>query len=204
LTAGRFGEGDAFFAIKGDKFDGHDFASAAIANGAALLVVAEAKLPALGRLTAPMIVVNDVLSALEDLGRAARARSEAQIIAITGSVGKTSSKEMLRRALEPSGEVHASAASFNNHWGVPLTLARMPPSAKYGVFEIGMNHPGEIRPLVKMVRRMWRSSPPLPQRIWAISRTSPRSPHAKAEIMEGAWSGTGTYCSIVTTRNSAG
>jgi UDP-N-acetylmuramoyl-tripeptide--D-alanyl-D-alanine ligase len=97
------GEGDAFFAIKGDKFDGHDFASAAIANGAALLVVAEAKLPALGRLTAPMIVVNDVLSALEDLGRAARARSEAQIIAITGSVGKTSSKEMLRRALEPSG-----------------------------------------------------------------------------------------------------
>ena len=146
------GEGEAFFAIKGDRFDGHDFASAAVANGASLLVVAESKLPALGRVTAPMIVVKDVLSALEDLGRAARARSEAKIIAITGSVGKTSSKEMMRKALEPSGEVHASAASFNNHWGVPLTLARMPATAAFGVFEIGMNHPDEIRPLVKMVR----------------------------------------------------
>ena len=146
------GEGDAFFAIKGDRHDGHDFASAAVANGASLLVVSEAKLPALGRLTAPMIVVKDVLKALEDLGRAARDRSEAKIIAITGSVGKTSSKEMLRQALAPSGEVHASAASFNNHWGVPLTLARMPASAAFGVFEIGMNHPDEIRPLVKMVR----------------------------------------------------
>jgi UDP-N-acetylmuramoyl-tripeptide--D-alanyl-D-alanine ligase len=146
------GEGDAFFAIKGDRFDGHDFASVAVANGASLLVVAESKLPALGRLTAPMIVVNDVLAALEDLGRASRARSEAKIIAVTGSVGKTSSKEMLRQALEPSGAVHASVASFNNHWGVPLTLARMPASTAFGVFEIGMNHPDEIRPLVKMVR----------------------------------------------------
>lgn len=146
------GAGDAFFAIKGDRFDGHDFASVAVANGASLLVVSESKLPALGRLTAPMIVVNDVLAALEDLGRASRARSEARIIAVTGSVGKTSSKEMLRQALEPSGEVHASVASFNNHWGVPLTLARMPASTAYGVFEIGMNHPDEIRPLVKMVR----------------------------------------------------
>jgi len=146
------GEGDAFFAIKGDRFDGHDFASVAVANGASLLVVAESKLPALGRVTAPMIVVNDVLAALEDLGRASRARSEARIIAVTGSVGKTSSKEMLRHALELSGEVHASAASFNNHWGVPLTLARMPVSAAFGVFEIGMNHADEIRPLVKMVK----------------------------------------------------
>lgn len=145
-------EGDAFFAIKGDRFDGHDFASVAVANGAGLLVVSESKLPALGRLTAPMIVVNDVLAALEDLGRASRARTEAKIIAVTGSVGKTSTKEMLRHVLEPSGEVHASVASFNNHWGVPLTLARMPVSAAYGVFEIGMNHPDEIRPLVKMVK----------------------------------------------------
>ncbi|MBU4530002.1 MAG: UDP-N-acetylmuramoylalanyl-D-glutamyl-2,6-diaminopimelate--D-alanyl-D-alanine ligase [Hoeflea sp.] len=146
------GDGEAFFAIKGDRFDGHNFASVAVANGASLLVVDESKLPAMGRVTAPMIVVNDVLAALEDLGRAARARSDARVIAITGSVGKTSTKEMLRRALEPSGEVHASTASFNNHWGVPLTLARMPVSAAYGVFEIGMNHPDEIRPLVKMVR----------------------------------------------------
>jgi hypothetical protein len=174
------GEGDAFFAIKGERFDGHDFASVAVANGASLLVVSESKLPALGRLTAPMIVVKDVLAALEDLGRAARERSEARIIAVTGSVGKTSSKEMLRHALEPSGAVHASAASFNNHWGVPLTLARMPVDTAYGVFEIGMNHPDEIRPLVKMVQvRMWRSSPPLPQPIWATSRILRRDRRGK-------------------------
>ncbi|HET7413841.1 MAG TPA: UDP-N-acetylmuramoylalanyl-D-glutamyl-2,6-diaminopimelate--D-alanyl-D-alanine ligase, partial [Pararhizobium sp.] len=144
--------GDAFFAIKGDRFDGHDFVSGAIINGAALLVVSEAKLPALGRLTVPLIVVDDVLAALGRLGEAARARSEAKIVAVTGSVGKTTTKAMLAQALRPSGTVHAANASFNNHWGVPLTLARMPAEAKFGVFEIGMNHAGEIRPLVKMVR----------------------------------------------------
>jgi len=144
--------GEAFFAIRGDRVDGHDFASIAAANGAALLVVSEAKLPALGRLITPMIVVPDVLQALTDLGCAARDRTAARIVAVTGSVGKTTTKEMLRRALEPSGAVHASVASFNNHWGVPLTLARMPENTDYGVFEIGMNHSGEIRPLVAMVR----------------------------------------------------
>ncbi|WP_454286544.1 UDP-N-acetylmuramoylalanyl-D-glutamyl-2,6-diaminopimelate--D-alanyl-D-alanine ligase [Rhizobium arsenicireducens] len=144
--------GEAFFAIKGDRVDGHDFASLAVANGASLLVVAEAKLPALGRLTVPMIVVDDVLGALQQLALAARDRSSATIIAVTGSVGKTTTKEMLRLALEPSGNVHAAVASFNNHWGVPLTLARMPVDTRYGVFEIGMNHPGEIGPLSRMVR----------------------------------------------------
>ncbi|MDQ0454790.1 UDP-N-acetylmuramoylalanyl-D-glutamyl-2,6-diaminopimelate--D-alanyl-D-alanine ligase [Rhizobium paknamense] len=144
--------GEAFFAIKGDRVDGHDYASIALANGAALLVVNEAKLPALGRLTVPMIVVEDVMAALVKLGLAARARSQARIIAVTGSVGKTTTKEMLRHVLEPSGEVHAAVASFNNHWGVPLTLARMPATAHFGVFEIGMNHGGEITPLVQMVR----------------------------------------------------
>ena len=144
--------GEAFFAIKGDRFDGHDFATAAMVNGAALLVVSEAKLPALGRLKVPMIVVDDVLEGLEKLGAAARKRSKANIIAVTGSVGKTTTKEMLRCALEPSGAVHASVKSFNNHWGVPLTLARMPKDTEFGVFEIGMNHAGEIRPLVKLVR----------------------------------------------------
>ncbi len=145
-------KGDAFFAIKGDNFDGHDFASAAMVAGAALIVVAESKLPALGRLSMPMIVVPDVLKGLELLGVAARERSRAQIIAVTGSAGKTTTKEALRHVLQEVGKVHASAASFNNHWGVPLTLARMPQDTDYGVFEIGMNHPGEIRPLVKMVR----------------------------------------------------
>jgi UDP-N-acetylmuramoyl-tripeptide--D-alanyl-D-alanine ligase len=144
--------GEAFFAIKGDRVDGHDYATFAVANGAALLVVSEAKLPALGRLTVPMIVVEDVLAALGKLAAAARARSRAQIVAVTGSVGKTTTKEMLRHVLSPSGKVHAAVASFNNHWGVPLTLARMPEDTVFGVFEIGMNHPNEIRPLVKMVR----------------------------------------------------
>ncbi|MDA4846497.1 UDP-N-acetylmuramoyl-L-alanyl-D-glutamate--2,6-diaminopimelate ligase [Hoeflea poritis] len=152
IDSRSIGPGEAFFAIKGDRFDGHDFASSAVASGAALLVVAESRLPALGRVRAPMIVVDDVLEAMARLGVAARARTKARIIAVTGSVGKTTTKEMLRHVLSAQGSVHASVASFNNHWGVPLTLARMPKDTAFGVFEIGMNHAGEIRPLVKMVR----------------------------------------------------
>lgn len=143
--------GDAYFSIKGDRFDGHQFAGAAIANGAALSVVSEAKLAELGDI-APLVVVDDVLSALERLGMAARARMHGKVIAVTGSVGKTSTKEALRQALLPSGKTHAAVASFNNHWGVPLTLARMPADCDFGVFEIGMNHAGEITPLTRMVR----------------------------------------------------
>jgi UDP-N-acetylmuramoyl-tripeptide--D-alanyl-D-alanine ligase len=143
---------DAFFAIKGDRVDGHDYASVAAANGAALLVVNEARLPAMGSISAPKIVVRDVLEAMEKLGQAARERARGKIIAVTGSVGKTTTKEMLRQALSSCGKVHYSPASFNNHWGVPLTLARLPREADFGVFEIGMNHANEIRPLVKMVR----------------------------------------------------
>src|SRR5699024_4510299 len=117
---------DAFFAIKGDRFDGHDYATAAVKAGASILVVNESKLPALGRINAPMIVVNDVLEALEALGVAARERTRAKVVAVTGSVGKTTTKEALRVALGAIGRVHASDKSFNNHWGVPLTLARMP------------------------------------------------------------------------------
>jgi UDP-N-acetylmuramoyl-tripeptide--D-alanyl-D-alanine ligase len=152
IDSRSIGPGEAFFAIKGDRVDGHDYASMAMANGAALLVVSEARLPALGRLTVPMIVVEDVLAALAKLGLAARERTQAKIIAVTGSVGKTTTKEMLRHVLTPSGKVHASVASFNNHWGVPLTLARMAEDTDFGIFEIGMNHPDEIRPLVKMVQ----------------------------------------------------
>ena len=143
--------GEAFFAIKGDARDGHDFVPAALGAGAGLAVVAREKrsgFPA----DAPLLIVEDVLEGLRDLGRAARARSPAQVIAVTGSVGKTSTKEALRLALSADGETHASAASYNNHWGVPLSLARLSHSAKYAVFEIGMNHAGEITPLVKMAR----------------------------------------------------
>ena len=146
--------GEAFFAIRGDRFDGHDFLTAATKSGAALHIVAEHKLPALGRVQhqTPMLVVDDVLKALSLLAEAARVRSKAKIVAVTGSVGKTTTKEALRHGLGAVGSVHASAASFNNHWGVPLSLARLPDETRYAVFEIGMNHPGEIRPLVKLVR----------------------------------------------------
>ncbi len=143
--------GEAFFAIKGDTHDGHDFVTAALRQGAALAVVARKRRDECGD-DAPLLVVNDVLEALRALARAARRRSAAKIVAVTGSVGKTSTKAALALALAASGETHASAASFNNHWGVPLSLARMPESARYGIFEIGMNHAGEITPLVRMVR----------------------------------------------------
>jgi UDP-N-acetylmuramoyl-tripeptide--D-alanyl-D-alanine ligase len=143
--------GEAFFAIRGDVHDGHDFATAALKQGAALAVVARNRRDQYGD-DAPLLVVGDVLEALRDVARAARQRSAAKIVAVTGSVGKTSTKEALALALGASGETHASAASFNNHWGVPLSLARMPETARYGVFEIGMNHAGEITPLVRMVR----------------------------------------------------
>lgn len=144
--------GEAFFAIKGEKMDGHKFTTAAAAAGASVLVVDEARLPSLGRLTVPLMVVDDVLVALEKLGRAARARTKAKIIAVTGSAGKTTTKDALAHVLGEVGKVHASRASFNNHWGVPLTLARMHQDTEFGVFEIGMNHAGEITPLVDMVQ----------------------------------------------------
>ena len=145
------GKGEAFFAIKGDNRDGHDFVDAALKAGAGLAVVARAKRERFAA-DVPLLIVADVLEALRDLARAARARSDARIVAVTGSVGKTSTKEALRLALAADGETHASAASYNNHWGVPLSLARCPQSAKYAVFEIGMNHAGEITPLAKLVR----------------------------------------------------
>ena len=144
------GKGEAFFAIKGDNRDGHDFAEAALKAGAGLAVVARTQAARFSG--APLLLVDDVLDALRALARAARARTQAKVIAVTGSVGKTGTKEALKLALSPDGETHASAASYNNHWGVPLSLARCPQNAKYAVFEIGMNHAGEITPLTKLVR----------------------------------------------------
>jgi UDP-N-acetylmuramoyl-tripeptide--D-alanyl-D-alanine ligase len=177
--------GEAFFAIKGETMDGHDFATAAVKAGAGVLVVAEGRLPALGRLTAPMIVVPDVLEALVKLGVAARARSRATVIAVTGSVGKTTTKEALRHVLGSLATVHASDKSFNNHWGVPLTLARMPESCDYAVFEIGMNHPGEIRPLVRMVRPHIALVTVIAAAHLGFFRNLDEIAQAKAEIFEG-------------------
>jgi UDP-N-acetylmuramoyl-tripeptide--D-alanyl-D-alanine ligase len=133
-----------------DARDGHAFVTSAFDRGAAAALVEAAyeRLPADG----PLLRVPDPLEALRGIARAARARTSAAIVAVTGSVGKTGTKEALRACLMRIGATHAAERSFNNHWGVPLTLARMPPSARFGVFEIGMNHAGEITPLTKMVR----------------------------------------------------
>ena len=143
--------GDLFFALRTESGDGHRFVDAAMEKGAAAAVVDETW-DAAHPSRAPRFVVRDTLAAMEGLGRAARARSTARIVAVTGSVGKTSTKEALRLALGALGATHASVASYNNHWGVPLTLARMPEDTAFGVFEIGMNHAGEITPLTAMVR----------------------------------------------------
>lgn len=163
--------GEVFVALK-DQRDGHEFVTTAFRAGASLAIVADSyeRRPGDGALLrchvdalralqdeAPEAAAGardcDPLLALENIGRAARMRlaTTAMVIAVTGSVGKTGTKEMLRACLSRQGKVHASEKSFNNHWGVPLTLANMPRDAGYGVFEIGMNHKGEIAHLVPMV-----------------------------------------------------
>jgi UDP-N-acetylmuramoyl-tripeptide--D-alanyl-D-alanine ligase len=145
------GAGDAFFAIKGDNRDGHEFVGAALKAGAGLAVVA-ADWRGNDIDNAPLLRVPDVLEGLRALARAARARLDGKVVGITGSVGKTGTKEALRLALGASGATHASVASYNNHWGVPLSLARCPADVRYAVFEMGMNHAGEIEPLSKLAR----------------------------------------------------
>jgi UDP-N-acetylmuramoyl-tripeptide--D-alanyl-D-alanine ligase len=151
IDSRNLAKGEVFFAIQGDHRDGHDFVDAALKNGAGVAVVARDKRDRFVA-DAPLLLVADVLEALRDLARAARARSKVRVVGVTGSVGKTGTKEALRLALGADGETYASVASYNNHWGVPLSLARCPASAKYAVFEIGMNHAGEITPLTKLVR----------------------------------------------------
>jgi len=141
--------GDMFVALKAER-DGHDFVAQALEKGAGCALVS--RIPDGVPADAPLLVVDDVLGGLEALGRAARARTDARVIGVTGSVGKTSTKEMVRTALTGQGAVHAAEKSYNNHWGVPLTLARMPKGTDFAVIEIGMNHPGEIAPLAKMAR----------------------------------------------------
>jgi UDP-N-acetylmuramoyl-tripeptide--D-alanyl-D-alanine ligase len=141
--------GALFVALK-DARDGHDFVADALARGAAAALVS--RVPDGVAPDAPLLVVEDVLEGLRALARAARARTKARVVGITGSVGKTSTKEMLRVMLGAQGQVHAAEKSYNNHWGVPLTLARMPREAEYAVIEIGMNAPGEIAPLARLAK----------------------------------------------------
>lgn len=139
--------GDLFFALAGETTDGHAFVGEALKRGAAAAVVSRDVAGAEGNL----IRVPDTMKALVDLGRAGRRRSGARVASVTGSVGKTSTKDALRVLLSAQAPTSASAASYNNHVGVPISLARLPREAQYGVFEIGMNHPGEIEPLARQV-----------------------------------------------------
>ena len=144
------GKGEGFVAIRGPNRDGHAFVTAALDQGAACAVVDGTFPPGDEE---KLVRVGDTLGALNDLGRASRARAtDTVVIAVTGSAGKTGTKEALKLALQPTGAVHASAKSFNNHWGVPLSLANMPKAVRFGVFEIGMNHAGEIDALTRLTR----------------------------------------------------
>lgn len=145
IDSRELGPDALFVAIKGDRFDGHEFVDKALENGAVAALVHKGAGP--GR-----IVVADALEGLRDIARAARDRSRALVVGVTGSVGKTTTKEAIRVVFEAAGQTHASIKSFNNHWGVPLMLARFPESAQFGVFEMGMSGPEEIRPLSQLVR----------------------------------------------------
>ena len=143
-------KGQAFLALKGDKLDGHDYVEAAFKAGASVAIVSKdfkPKDPAW-----PLLQVNDTMQALEALGKASRDRTKAVIIGVTGSAGKTGTKEMVAVMLQANGKTHASKKSFNNHWGVPLSLSNLPKDARFAVFEMGMNHKGEMTALTKQVR----------------------------------------------------
>jgi len=141
--------GDIFIALR-DQRDGHDFVADALARGAAAAMVDHAPQSVVD--TAKLLRVDDTLAGLTALGAAGRARAAARVVGVTGSVGKTTTKEMLRVALSIFGTTHASAASYNNHWGVPLTLARLPRDAAFAVVEMGMNNRGEIAPLSRLAK----------------------------------------------------
>ena len=142
-------KGDLFVALS-DRRDGHDFIEMAFEAGASAALVS--RIPDNFSGNKPLLIVQSVQQALEDLARYRRNETKAKCIAITGSVGKTTTKELLKFVLVKQGKTHAAEQSFNNHWGVPLTLARMPKDTQYGIFEVGMNAPGEILPLSKMIQ----------------------------------------------------
>jgi UDP-N-acetylmuramoyl-tripeptide--D-alanyl-D-alanine ligase len=142
--------GDLFIALQGPNQDGHLYIEKALAAGA--VAVLGHKKPNDYSGQKPLLMVDDTFKALQDLGTFSRQRAQGKIIAVTGSVGKTGSKEQLRLILSMHAETYANEGSFNNHWGVPLSLARLPDDARYGVFELGMNHAGELAPLSRQVR----------------------------------------------------
>lgn len=177
-------KGDLFVALMGKGGDGHAFLQHAASKGAAAALVSkdvEAPLP--------LIQVTDTLKTLEKLGVMARERSNAFRIAVTGSVGKTSTKDALKTVFKDQGLTHGSFSSYNNHWGVPLTLARMPQDTQFAIFEVGMNHSGEIRPLTHMIKPQMAIITSIVEAHAEFFESIEDIAHAKAEIFEGMTKG---------------
>tara|TARA_R110000824_G_scaffold390760_15_gene587914 strand:+ start:7289 stop:8725 length:1437 start_codon:yes stop_codon:yes gene_type:complete len=180
-------KGDLFVAIKGDNVDGHNYVGSAFERGASAAIVSDVTKAM--RDAGPLVIVPDCLEALNQLGRAARHRTGAKVVAITGSVGKTGTKEALRMLLSEQGPTHASALSYNNLWGVPLSLARMPANTQFGILEIGMNHSGEITPLSKLVEPFVTLITTVEAVHMAHFNSIEEIADAKAEIFDGLQSG---------------
>lgn len=181
IDSREIASGDLFVALSAAR-DGHDFVRDAFQNGAAGALVSY--IPK-GCEDLPLLIVDDVMKGLQSLGRAGRSRTKAKVIGVTGSVGKTSTKEMLRSVLAGQGSVHAAEKSFNNHWGVPITLARMPKDVDYAVIEIGMNAPGEIGPLAQMADLdVALITTVAPAHLFAFPNVEAIA-HEKASIVEG-------------------
>ena len=175
--------GALFVALAGEHHDGHAYVLQALQAGAVAAVVQQ--VPEGVPEDAPLVVVPDTQQALEALARAARARTQARIVAITGSVGKTGSKEALRHALSAVGNVYATQGNLNNHIGVPLCLANLPQDADFGVFELGMNHAGEIAALSQLVRPEVAMITTVEAVHSEFFKDEQAIAAAKAEIMEG-------------------
>ncbi len=180
----EIGPGDLFFALKGEASDGHMFVEQSFAKGASGAIVSEP-------VNHPHILVKDTALALDQLGKASRARVNAKIIGVTGSAGKTGTKEALYAALDRSsrGKAHRSVKSYNNHVGVPLSLSRMPADTQYGVFEMGMNHPGELSALTQLVRPDVAIITTIAPAHIGFFKDEAEIAKAKAEIFEGLTEG---------------
>ena len=175
--------GDLFIAIVGPANDGHAYIKAAFEKGAVAALVSQDATDYPKELN--VVVVDDTQLAMEQLGVAARARTAAKIIAVTGSVGKTGTKEALAHCLKAQGKTHYSVGSYNNHWGVPLSLARMPRDTEFGIFELGMNHAGELGPLSKFVRADVGIITTIAAAHLEFFKDKAAIAEAKAEIFEG-------------------
>lgn len=177
-------KGDLFIALTGENGNGHSFLQDAANGGAAAALISEKV-----NVSLPVLRVANTLKALEKLGIGARERSNAFRIAVTGSVGKTSTKEVLKTVFKDQGQTHGSVSSYNNQWGVPLTLARMPQETRFGIFEVGMNHAGEIRPLAHMIKPHMAIITTVVEAHVEFFKSTEEIARAKAEVFEGMAAG---------------